>query len=73
MGWTWEYVERQVDLHRYDALLRQWRREPPLQKMVQLYLGIEPEEDAVPLTPENEDEAVRQFIANFAAAGGNVH
>lgn len=62
-----------MDLHRYQALLRQWRREPPLQQMVQAYLGIEPQEDEVPLAPEDEEAALRQFIANFAAAGGTVH
>jgi hypothetical protein len=62
-----------MDLHRLAAFRRHWRRSPPLQAMVQAYLGIEPQEDPEPLTPENEEAALRNFIANFAAAGGNVH
>ncbi len=62
-----------MDLHRRAAFQRHWRRSPPLQAMVQAYLGIEPQEDPVPLTPENEDEAIRQFASMFAAAGGSVN
>lgn len=62
-----------MDLHRYAALQRQWRRSPPLQLMVQGYLGIEPQEDPAPPTPENEQAALQDFIRNFAAAGGAIH
>lgn len=59
-----------MDLHRHAALRRQWRRSPPLQLMVQGYLGIEPADDP---QPQDQDAALRDFIANFAAAGGTVH
>jgi len=72
-GWTFEYVEHHMDLHRYAALQRQWRRSPPLQQMVQAYLGIESPEEREPLKPANESAAIAEFIANFAAAGGTVH
>lgn len=62
-----------MDLHRYAALLRQWRRSPPLQSMVQAYLGVEPQTAPVPLAPEAEGAAIQDFIRNFAAAGGIVH
>jgi hypothetical protein len=65
-----------MDLHRYAALRRQWRRSPPLQQMVQAYLGIEPDEDpqAAGESPaEDEEAAIRNFMNNFAAAGGRVH
>lgn len=64
-----------MDLHRLAALQRRWRRSPPLQHMVQAYLGIEvPEEPpARPRTPDEEAEAVQQFIRNFTAAGGRIH
>lgn len=61
-----------MDLHRYAALQRQWRRSPPLQQMVQAYLGIEPQTEPEPLTPDNEEAALRDFISNFAAAGGSI-
>lgn len=62
-----------MDLHRHAALARHWRRSPPLQLMVQGYLGIEPPADARPLRPQDEDAALQHFIENFAAAGGTVH
>lgn len=69
-----------MDLHRYAAFRRLWRRSPPLQQMVQAYLGIQPvvEEpapepsNALP-APQSEQAAVAQFVAAFAAAGGVVH
>lgn len=72
-GWAWEYVERHMDLHRYAALQRQWRRSPPLQHMVQAYLGIEPDIEPVALRPQDEPQAIAEFMSAFAAAGGTVH
>lgn len=65
-----------MDLHRYAALRRHWRRSPPLQMMVQGYLGIEGEQPPAtqgPLTPEQEQAALDEFMRNFAAAGGVLH
>ncbi|MFG6413800.1 hypothetical protein ACG02S_07790 [Roseateles sp. DC23W] len=62
-----------MDLHRHAAFSRHWRRSPPLQAMVQAYLGIEPDEEPEPLTPETEEDALRHFVSMFAAAGGNVN
>jgi hypothetical protein len=62
-----------MDLHRYAAMQRHWRRSPPLQRMVQAYLGIEPVEDPQPLEPRDEDAAIQDFMSNFAAAGGVIH
>lgn len=74
-GWTWEYTQRHMDLHRYAAMQRLWRRSPPLQAMVQAYLGIDGE--AVPLLgepePVDEDQMVQAFVNAFASAGGVVH
>lgn len=62
-----------MDLHRYAALRRAWRRSPPLQQMVQAYLGIEPADaPAQAAAPPDEEAVIRDFIANFSAAGGNV-
>jgi hypothetical protein len=65
-----------MDLHRYAALRRQWRRSPPLQTMVQAYLGIEGEDPPPVAGPEpvqDEEAALRSFMSNFAAAGGRLH
>lgn len=75
-GWTWEYVERHMDLHRYAAFCRQWRRSPPLRDMVQAYLGIESVADQpLPQDQDADDEAaaIDAFVRNFAAAGGLVN
>lgn len=74
-GWSWEYAQRHMDLHRYAAMQRLWRRSPPLQVMVQGYLGIEgtpvPPVGAEP--PVDPDQAMHDFAQAFAAAGGLVH
>lgn len=67
-----------MDLHRYAALRRRWRRSPPVQRMVQAYLQIEPQEDpepaaAAPLRPHDEQAAIDAFVRSFAAAGGQIH
>jgi len=78
-GWTWDYVEHHICLHRHAALVRQWRRSPPLQVMVQAWLGIDGDDEpaphlpAGPLGPADEERAIADFIRNFQAAGGLVH
>jgi len=74
-GWSWEYTQRHMDLHRLAAMQRLWRRSPPLQLMVQGYLGIEgaPVPPVGLPPPVDEDQAVREFAQAFAAAGGLVH
>ncbi len=78
-GWTWDYVEHHICLHRHAALVRQWRRSPPLQAMVQAWLGIEPDDQpgpgtpGHPATPADEERAIAEFCRNFQAAGGLVH
>lgn len=39
-GWTWDYVEQEVDLPRLTALSGYWRRHPPMHIMVAAYLGV---------------------------------
>lgn len=74
-GWSWEYTQRHMDLHRYAAMQRLWRRSPPLQAMVQGYLGVDGE--AVPPLgppePADDERALREFAEFFSAAGGFVH
>lgn len=74
-GWSWEHTQRHMDLHRYAAMQRLWRRSPPLQVMVQGYLGIDgtPVPPLGPAEPMDEDQAVRAFAQAFAEAGGFVH
>lgn len=74
-GWTWQHTRRHMDLHRYAAMQRLWRRSPPLQAMVQAYLGIEGQqpEPVGPRTAADEELAIQQFAANFAAAGGVIN
>jgi len=76
-GWTWDYVEHHICLHRHAALVQQWRRSPPLQVMVQAYLGIDSDDPAPastqPMTPAQEEAAIEAFARSFAAAGGAVH
>lgn len=48
-GWSWEYVDEQMDMFRLKAVFKQWSRFPPLHLMVGAYLGYGKE----PKVPEN--------------------
>ena len=69
-GWTWDTIDSQMDLPRFLALDRHWRRRPPLRDMVQAYLGIEPQ---IPPEPTGNDQTdLDAFIELFRAAGGSM-
>lgn len=51
-GWTWDYVEQELDVPRLTALTTYWRNNPPLHVMVAAYLGIKPK-----ATPKENDPA----------------
>ena len=59
-----------MDLPRFLALDRHWRRHPPLRDMVQAYLGIRPAEPYK--TPGNDQADIDEFIEMFKAAGGST-
>ncbi|MDA8256440.1 MAG: hypothetical protein M0Z99_12515 [Betaproteobacteria bacterium] len=63
-----------MDLPRFLALDRHWRRNPPLRDMVQAYLGIKPGPDRLPsnTTTENDQADLDEFIELFKAAGGSM-
>lgn len=41
-GWTWDYVEENLDLPMLSALSAYWADVPPIQVMIASYLGIKP-------------------------------
>jgi hypothetical protein len=45
MGWTWDYVEWNVDLPRLRSLHKYWRRNPPIHVLVAAYMKYEPKEE----------------------------
>ncbi|MGB8422178.1 hypothetical protein [Paraburkholderia sp.] len=47
-GWSWEYVDEQMTLPRLHAVWKQWKRFPPIHKMVAVYLGMGKPDDEVP-------------------------
>lgn len=69
-GWTWDTIDDQMDMPRFLALDRHWRRHPPLRDMVQAYLGIKPAQP--PKTPGNDQTDLDEFIEIFRAAGGST-
>lgn len=69
LQWTWAECEAQLDLHRLQALNRQWRRTPPLAELVAAFMGYESEDPQ----PQTETQAAENFKALFARAGGVVH
>lgn len=48
MGWTWDYVENEMDLVRLGHLGRYWQASPPVHIAVAAYLGIGKEQAAQP-------------------------
>ena len=53
-GWDWETVLDTITWKRYEALLAEWRAHPPVQDMVQAYLGIKGQ-GQVARSPEEQD------------------
>lgn len=39
-GWTWDYIEFEMDFVRIKALNKFWSDHPPIQIMIEGYLGI---------------------------------
>jgi len=61
-----------MDLPRYAAMSRYWDAHPPLQLMVQGYLGIEGK-TARPITTINSPDDLDEFMQMFSGAGGMTH
>lgn len=71
-GWTWEYIDAQMDLPRLFAMDKFWRRHPPLRDMVQAYLGIKIEPEKESAGHENTEKDLEEFTQMFNAAGGSL-
>ena len=41
-GWTWEYVEDELDLPRLTAMSAYWREHPPVHVLLAAYVGYKP-------------------------------
>lgn len=74
-GWSWDTIDREMDLIRFAAMSRYWDRHPPLHLMVQSYLGIKPViRNTTQAKPEssNTDDDLQEFVQLFTAAGGTL-
>lgn len=40
-GYTWEYIENNMDLPRLASMNAYWAKHPPLHLMIQHFMGIE--------------------------------
>lgn len=72
-GWSWETIDREMDLMRLAALNHYWDRHPPLHLMVQSYLGIKPVSRSFTSRQreaDNTERDVQEFAEMFTAAGG---
>lgn len=72
-GWSWDTIDREMDLIRFAAMSRYWDRHPPLHLMVQSYLGIKPvvrNSASRQSETDNTEQDVREFAEMFSAAGG---
>ncbi len=68
-GWTWEYVDEQMDIPRLIEMNRYWRAHPPVREMVQAYLGIEIRDDRDAGGSQGD---VDGLIALFGGIGGRI-
>ena len=62
-GWTWDYVEEQVDVPRLAAMSAYWEDYPPLHVMVAAYLGIGKAADAPAQTSDAQIEELMAMAA----------
>lgn len=72
-GWSWDTIDREMDLMRLAALNHYWDRHPPLHLMVQSYLGIKPVSRSLASRQreaDNTERDVQEFAEMFTAAGG---
>jgi len=67
-GWSWEYIDDQMDIPRLLKMNRYWRTNPPVREMVQAYLGIAADDDK----PARQDSNVDELIALFGGIGGKI-
>jgi hypothetical protein len=66
-------VESQLDLHRLQALNREFDRLPPVDGLVAAYLGYEaPETESEADPPQDSTQAFSSFERLFSAAGGQL-
>lgn len=72
-GWTWEYVDQNMDIPRLLAMNAYWAKHPPLHIMVQSYFGFKPQAaSTVPSDHKNTEQGLREFAQMFSAAGGGI-
>jgi hypothetical protein len=80
-GWTWEYVDWNMDLPRLFSMSRYWRKHPSVRAMVQAYLGIKPEALDSPsgnsissnkTESENSEKDLAEFMQAFTSIGGKT-
>lgn len=55
-GWTWDYIENQMDIPRLASMNSYWAKHPPLHVMVQWFMGIEEKSVAGDLMGDDDDE-----------------
>lgn len=65
-GYTWEYIENNMDLPRLASMNAYWAKHPPLHLMIQHFMGIEAksEFDEQPLDAEPEMD-ILEFAQQF--------
>jgi len=59
-GWTWDYIEDELDVPRLSALSSHWRSHPPTHVLVAAYVGFKaPQEDGVRNDPAEIEKLAR--------------
>ncbi len=70
-GWTWEYIENNMDIPRLQAILSYQESNPPIHQMVAAYFGVgsskKSEEKVITKITEDKEEQKQQAenLINF--------
>lgn len=63
-GWTWCYIEAEVDLPRLAALNACWKYHPPTHLLLAAFMGLEG--PPKPVSPEESEREIERFMKTLA-------
>ena len=59
-GWTWCYIEAELDLPRLVALNAYWKHHPPTHLLLAAFMGVEP--PPKPVTQAESEREIERFM-----------
>lgn len=72
LGWSREYIERELDWRLLQTVTRYLARNPPVPLLLKAFMGIETDSLPGASPPPDPETRKQQFIQAFQAAGGSL-